>query len=73
MQLEPETLRRMAACFAGRSCRRCGGPAERLVHGLFYCSRHRPFVRSTQGEAAPNVYRCNYGPGRLAEARVSGV
>ena len=62
MQLEPETLRRMAACFAGRFCRRCGGPAERLVHGHYYCGRHRPPVRSTQGEAVPKVYRCRCGP-----------
>jgi len=52
----------MAACFAGQSCRRCGGPAERLVHGRFYCGRHCPAVRSAQAEAAPKVYRCSCGP-----------
>jgi hypothetical protein len=63
MRLEAETLRRMAACFAGRFCRRCGRPAERLVHGRFYCQHHRPLVRSAGGEeAAPKVYRYNCGP-----------
>jgi hypothetical protein len=62
MQLEPKTLRRMAACFAGRSCRRCGGPAERLAHGLFYCGRHYPPPRSTRWLAAPKVYRCSFDP-----------
>jgi hypothetical protein len=62
MSLEPETLRRMAACFGGRSCRRCGRPAERLAHGCFYCERHRPLVRSAHEESAPKVYRCRYSP-----------
>jgi hypothetical protein len=57
MQLEPETLRRMAACFAGQFCHRCGGPAARLVHGRFYCPRHCPPARSPKREAAPKVYR----------------
>jgi hypothetical protein len=57
MQLERETLRRMAACFAGRFCCRCGGPAERLVHGRFYCGWHCPPAGPPQGEAAPKVYR----------------
>lgn len=57
MQLEPKTLRRMAACFAGRSCRRCGEPAERLVHGRFYCGRHYPLVASPEGQAAPRIYK----------------
>jgi len=62
MPLEPVTLRRMAAFFAGRSCCRCGGPAERLAHGRFYCERHRPLARSADGEAAPQVYKCRCGP-----------
>jgi hypothetical protein len=62
MQLDPETVRRMAACFAGRYCRRCGGPAERLFHGRFYCDGHRPLPRSTQEEVVPKVYKCWYGP-----------
>jgi hypothetical protein len=58
MGLESETLRRMAACFAGRVCCRCGRPAERLVHHRFYCSRH--FLRGNlpRVEAARKVYRC---------------
>jgi hypothetical protein len=62
MQLEPETLRRMAACFTGRFCKRCGGPAERLAHGRFYCGRHFPSARSAHEAALPKVYRCRCSP-----------
>jgi len=62
MSLELETQRRMAACFAGHFCRRCGGPAERLAHGRFYCGRHCPPARSTRREAVPKVYKCRFGP-----------
>ncbi len=58
MSLEPETLRRMAACFGGQFCCRCGRPAERLVHARFYCERHRPLVRSAEEQTAPKVFRC---------------
>jgi hypothetical protein len=64
MQLEPKTLRKMAACFAGRSCRRCGGPAERLAHGRFYCRRHYPLARLTR-QADPTVYRCRCDPSAI--------
>jgi hypothetical protein len=58
MQLERETLEKMAACFGGRFCRRCGKPAERLSHGRFYCDRHYPRIAFPQGESIPKVYRC---------------
>jgi hypothetical protein len=61
MELEMETLRRMAECFGGRSCCRCDQPAERLVHHRFYCSRHFPRGHSAEGEPAPRVYRCRCG------------
>jgi hypothetical protein len=55
--LEPETRERMREVFAGRACQRCGGPAERVAAGLFYCGRHLP--RRGRAEAAPpRVYRC---------------
>ncbi len=58
MELERETLQKMAACFGGHFCRRCGRPAERLSHGCFYCGRHYPQIRLPQQELAPRVYRC---------------
>ena len=57
MCLESATLRRMAECFAGRACHRCGGPAVRLAHGRFYCDRHFPPARAEAGRP-PKVRRC---------------
>ena len=57
MCLESETLRRMAECFAGRACQRCGGPAVRLAHGRFYCDRHFPPARAEAGRP-PKIWRC---------------
>ena len=57
MGLESETLRRMAECFGGRACRRCGRPAVRLAHGRFYCDRHLPTSRGEMGRP-PKIYRC---------------
>jgi hypothetical protein len=54
--LESETVRRMAACFAGRVCCKCGRPALRLAHARFYCERHFPPARDRR-EEAPRVYR----------------
>jgi hypothetical protein len=62
VELEPETLRRMAACFAGRACCRCGRPAERLVHQRFYCDHHFPVGRTTQRDIPPKVYHCWVSP-----------
>jgi hypothetical protein len=59
MALESETLRRMAECFAGRTCCRCGRPAERLTGKRFFCGRHFPREESCQGELSPRVYRCH--------------
>jgi hypothetical protein len=58
MELEGATLRRLAECFGGRTCRRCGRPAERLAGHRFYCARHFPHERSLQGAPPPRVYRC---------------
>ncbi len=33
---------------------------ERVVHGRFYCGRHRPATCSAQAEATPKVYRCRW-------------
>lgn len=57
MGLESETLRRMAECFGGRACRRCGRAAVRLAHGRFYCDRHLPPSRGEMGRP-PKTYRC---------------
>jgi hypothetical protein len=57
MMLDSQTVRRMAACFAGRSCCKCGRTAVRLAHRRFYCDRHFPHARSA-AEEAPRVYRC---------------
>jgi hypothetical protein len=59
MGLERETLRRMAECFGGHTCCRCGRPAERLAGHRFYCGRHFPLDRSLKGEPSPTVYRCH--------------
>jgi hypothetical protein len=56
MMLESETVRRMAAFFAGRVCCKCSRPALRFAHGRFYCERHFPPARTR--EEAPRVYRC---------------
>jgi hypothetical protein len=61
MELERETLRRLAECFGGRSCCRCGQPAERLIHHRFYCSRHFPRDLFAGWERAPKVYRLRCG------------
>ena len=55
MSLECKTLRRMAECFGGQVCRRCGRPAERLFHNHFYCQAHRP--RGPGADPAPRGYR----------------
>jgi hypothetical protein len=57
--LESETVRRMAACFAGRTCCKCGRVAVRLAHHRFYCDRHFPCPREV--EEAPKVYHCQVG------------
>jgi hypothetical protein len=59
MQLERETLRRMAECFGERSCCPCGRPAERLAHNRFYCGRHFPAFRLPGGGPLPKVYKCH--------------
>jgi hypothetical protein len=58
MELESETLRRMAECFRGRTCCRCGRPAERLTAHRFYCGRHFPHERSLQCDSPVRVYHC---------------
>jgi hypothetical protein len=60
MGLDGETLRRLAACFAGRACCRCGGAAERLAHGRFYCVRHFPLARA-KAVRPPKARRCLLG------------
>jgi hypothetical protein len=60
MCLESETVRRLAECFAGRVCRRCGHTAGRLARGRFYCDRHLPRDRAAAGGPA-RVYRCRVG------------
>jgi hypothetical protein len=62
MNLDSETIRRLAECFGRRRCCRCGQPAERLAHNRFYCGRH--FVRRRPaGEwPTPKVYHCLVGP-----------
>ena len=57
MSLESETLRRMAECFRGRTCHRCGRAALRLAHGRFYCDRHFPHRYGETCRAA-KVRRC---------------
>jgi hypothetical protein len=59
MKLEGATVRRMAECFAGRACCRCGHPAARLARRRFYCDRH--FPRGKPGAEVPKVYRCQVG------------
>jgi hypothetical protein len=56
MILDDETLRRMAASFAGRACCKCGRAAVRLAHRCFYCDRHFPLAKAA--EPVPKVYRC---------------
>jgi hypothetical protein len=63
MGLEPATLRRLAACFAGHVCCRCGRPAERLWHQRFYCARHLARARPGEAEVALRVYHCWLGVG----------
>jgi hypothetical protein len=63
MQLEKETVRRMAECFSRQTCCCCGRPAERLSHHRFYCFRHLPTSRSARWDLAPKVYKCHMGPG----------
>jgi hypothetical protein len=63
MELDSETLRRMAECFGRQTCCRCGRPAERLTHSRFYCIRHYPGGRATGWEPSGKVYRCHYGLG----------
>jgi hypothetical protein len=68
MCLESETLRRMAECFAGRACHRCGRAAVRLARGRFYCDRHLPPARA-EAARPPKVRRCLLrGEGRWAAA-----
>ena len=57
MCLESDTLRRMAECFGGRACHRCGRAAVRLAHGRFYCDRHFPPGRGEMGRP-PKIHRC---------------
>ncbi len=40
MELECETVWRMAACFCGHTCYRCNRPAERLLHRRYLCGEH---------------------------------
>jgi hypothetical protein len=58
--LESVTLQRLAECFAGRACRRCGLAAARLAHGRFYCDRHFRRDKARSGEGA-KVYKCRVG------------
>ena len=66
MELEAETLRRMAQFFGGRACCCCGRPAERFAGHHFYCARHFPRKASGQDEPAPRVYRCHLDQAELA-------
>jgi hypothetical protein len=56
MTLERETVRKMAECFAGCACCKCGRSAVRLAHGRFYCDRHFPLGKA-KWEERPKVYR----------------
>jgi hypothetical protein len=60
MGLDSETLRRMAACFAGRACCRCGTAAVRLAHGRFYRDRHFPLDKG-KAVRPPKACRCLLG------------
>jgi hypothetical protein len=62
MELERETVRRMAECFGRQTCCRCGRPAERLTHSRYYCNRHYPCGRSAGWEPSPKTYKCHCGP-----------
>ena len=55
-ELAPETKALVAELFAGQSCCRCPGPAERMARGRFYCHAH--YERKHQPAAAPRVHRC---------------
>jgi len=67
MQLERETVQRMAECFGKQTCCRCGRPAERLSHKRFYCISHFPCGRSARWEPSRRVYKCMLAPGRAWE------
>jgi hypothetical protein len=68
MALDRETLRRMAECFGGRACHRCGRATLRLAHGRFYRDRHFPHGRGETGRP-PKVRRCLLrGEGRWVAA-----
>ena len=60
MGLDSETLRRLAACFAGRACCRYGTAAVRLAHGRFHHDRHFPLHRG-QAVQPPKARRCLLG------------
>jgi hypothetical protein len=57
MELERETVRRMAECFGRQTCCRCGRTAERLMHNRFYCGSHFPCGRSARWEPSRKVYK----------------
>jgi hypothetical protein len=62
MELERETVRRMAECFGRQTCCRCGRPALRLINNRFYCSSHFPCGRSASWVPSRKVYKCHWGP-----------
>ncbi len=62
MELERETVWRMAACFRGHTCCRCNRPAERLLHRRYLCGEHHVSACSPQREPHPKVYKL--WPGR---------
>ena len=50
MELEKQTMQKMAACFGRQTCCCCGRPAERLRHNRFYCISHLPCGRADRWE-----------------------
>ncbi len=57
MELERETVRRIAACFRGQTCCRCNRPAERLVHRRYFCGEHYLCTWSPQRQPGPKVFK----------------
>ena len=54
--LAPETQQRIRELFFGRTCRRCGRPAERMCADQFFCADHLP-GRCRRTIRLPRVYR----------------
>jgi hypothetical protein len=50
--LDPETVRRIRELFGGRTCCRCGSPAERMAAERFYCAFHFEQKRAPEKCAA---------------------